>query len=468
MSKIMIKQKLLKFPKLLSTLPVAPSSSCSSSCYIFNIMSLIDAAVDGDLMLCSELLANYEVNCSEKLIALCAASKYGHLSVVELLLQSNVDINSTFSGGDAPLHVASKFGEIEVVQYLVQQNADINQVNDDGLSALSLALYEDQETVVEYLINMRAHIQAQDANKVSILLASTGNLDMLKTLLNKFTFVNCSSLLYFAAENGRLNVIAYLLTLPNIDVDYGKSKDFTPLMIACNEGYLDIVQYLLSHNANMNNCIPTTGSSVLHIAAKTGRKDIVDCLLEHNAVIDQTNAFGSTALHVAIAKSHQGVVETLVTHNANVNILNKRGTSPLQSAVSALSITMVKYLINHNADVNMCDVYTEGSDVIGTALHSAAFCDDIEIVEYLLAQNADINKTTAVGYSPLMVALLHEQENAAEYLIQHNAQVLIATDDNLTSLHAASTLPNPQTIRLILDAVLDSLNINCIDDNKPI
>jgi len=54
------------------------------------------------------------------------ASRYGHLSVVEYLVNQKADINAKTNYNMTPLHYASQDGHLSVVEYLVNHKADIN------------------------------------------------------------------------------------------------------------------------------------------------------------------------------------------------------------------------------------------------------------------------------------------------------------------------------------------------------
>jgi len=54
------------------------------------------------------------------------AAQYGHLSVVEYLVNQKADINAKDKDNRTPLHRAARYGHLSVVEYLVNQRADIN------------------------------------------------------------------------------------------------------------------------------------------------------------------------------------------------------------------------------------------------------------------------------------------------------------------------------------------------------
>ena len=64
--------------------------------------------------------------------------------------------------------MASKNGHLSVVEYLVNQKADINAINDDGYTPLHNAASKGHLSVVEYLVNQKADINAKD-NRVEFL-----------------------------------------------------------------------------------------------------------------------------------------------------------------------------------------------------------------------------------------------------------------------------------------------------------
>lgn len=54
--------------------------------------------------------------------------------------------------------------------------------------------------------------------------------------------------LFTACENGQVDIVALLLTRPDIDVNDDNRYDVnTPLYIACENGHDDVVKMLLQH-----------------------------------------------------------------------------------------------------------------------------------------------------------------------------------------------------------------------------
>lgn len=70
-----------------------------------------------------------------------------------------------------------------------------------------------------------------------------------------------------------------------VDIEVANRHGHTCLMIACYKGHIDIVQYLLSLNANVNRK-SIKGNTALHDCAESGSLEILKLLLDQNAYMD--------------------------------------------------------------------------------------------------------------------------------------------------------------------------------------
>ncbi|KAI0450352.1 hypothetical protein F5B21DRAFT_491314 [Xylaria acuta] len=71
------------------------------------------------------------------LIHTCCES--GHLSLVEELVESGLDIDKKDSAGNTPLHIAAGAGHDDLMRYLLIRGCSVNAVNDAGWTAAHLA-----------------------------------------------------------------------------------------------------------------------------------------------------------------------------------------------------------------------------------------------------------------------------------------------------------------------------------------
>ena len=126
----------------------------------------------------------------------------------------------------------------------------------------------------------------------------------------------------------------------------------TPLIIASQEGYKEIVEYLLGAGANVNGANATLGTVPLGYAimsdeAGTAQHDsIVHTLLDAGANVNAVTKGGSTPLMVAAEEGKDNIVRALLDKGANVNATTTEGESPLMLAKKG----------NHKEIIDMLEV----------------------------------------------------------------------------------------------------------------
>ncbi|XP_063436871.1 putative ankyrin repeat protein RF_0381 [Mytilus trossulus] len=84
--------------------------------------------------------------------------------------------------------------------------------------------------------------------------------------------------LILAAEEGHLEVVTYLVTHGS-QLDATSSWGRTPLMLAAEEGQLEVVTYLGSNGSQLETT-DNYGQTALHYAAENGQIDVIKCLID--------------------------------------------------------------------------------------------------------------------------------------------------------------------------------------------
>jgi len=221
--------------------------------------------------------------------------------------------------------------------------------------------------------------------------------------------------LHEAVYKGDIESVRVLLKRFNLNLNL--ANEITPLYIAVNEDYTDIVQLLLTADADANR---KNGyrETPLHRAVFKGNTDIVRLLLGVNGInLNQVDIFGYTPLIIAVRKSCTDIIQLLINAKANVNQTDNYGWTPL----------------------------------IEASLHG-----NTDIIQLLLQSGADVNQADNNGCSPLIIASSHGRTEAVLLLLQSSANVnqSITVDDCYfkkgdTALQIAQEFGRTQIVDLI-------------------
>jgi ankyrin repeat protein len=123
--------------------------------------------------------------------------------------------------------------------------------------------------------------------------------------------------LVLASENGDLPMIKYLVMKKgNL-----RTKDHagcTPLMVACQYNYVDLVHYLLQVDLNLLQDEDQQLQTSLHMAVAIGAEDIVLLLLQYGANLLSEDINGKRPLQLAQQMRHTGIVKILLEYGDHI------------------------------------------------------------------------------------------------------------------------------------------------------
>ena len=193
------------------------------------LISPLGAALRGGHFKTAQVLyehgADVDVQGRNDYTPLFGASCSGHLEIVQWLLSHGANPNNRGKlDGSNSLHGAAFFGHVEVCQLLLQYKADIYACDSEGSTPLHLAVdYSGHPNVARLLLEHGADVNARDNSR--------------KTPLHlSFSY------------NGSLDV-ARLLVEHGTDIDAEDSEGRTAFLIALEEGYHDIANFLSDHGS---------------------------------------------------------------------------------------------------------------------------------------------------------------------------------------------------------------------------
>lgn len=124
-----------------------------------------------------------------------------------------------------------------------------------------------------------------------------------------------------------------------------KSLDnWTAVHYACSEGHLQIIEYLIENQADLN-AKTTFMRTGLHIASLRGYDKIVALLVsQKNIEINAQDKDLCTAMHYAAQYDHIEVVKALLSKNPDLSLKNYLAQTPLESTTN---ISVFKVIEKH-------------------------------------------------------------------------------------------------------------------------
>jgi ankyrin repeat protein len=202
----------------------------------------------------------------------------------------------------------------------------------------------------------------------------------------------------------------------------------TALMLAIQEGQIEVAYFLIKQGANTNikNNLKVD-ALILTIRNKEKFKDpkkMVDLLINKGASLNN-------ALIVASHHGYIDIVKRLIAEGADVNTRNKKGYTALIFAASQNYIDVVKFLVDKGADVNAKN--KKGR----TALMGTAFRGYTKMAGILLLHGADINARDNNGDTVLIMAAAYRKTEMVKLLLDYNADVNIKNQEGDTALMKA-------------------------------
>jgi ankyrin repeat protein len=136
----------------------------------------------------------------------------------------------------------------------------------------------------------------------------------------------------------------------------------------------------------------------LHVASQFGHLDVVKWLLDHNADVHVHDDKGDTPLHLAAIEGHLEVARILLEHNAEVNSRNNDGSTPLLLRHIVDTLMLYGYCWT---TMRMCTSTTTKE----TLHYITQRQGHLEVARILLERNAEVNSRNNDGYTPLLLCI---------------------------------------------------------------
>ncbi|XP_048257918.1 serine/threonine-protein phosphatase 6 regulatory ankyrin repeat subunit A-like isoform X2 [Haliotis rufescens] len=277
---------------------------------------LHNASGDGDLEEVKRVLSRgVDVNCRVG----------GSRTPVEFVLSLNVvDIDSRGGGSWTPVMRAAYRGHRDVVELLVNKGADVSLVDKDGDNILHLACIRGHLEIVKFVLSLNVvDINSRGGGSWTPVMRATnrGHRYVVELLVSKGADVSLvdgdgNNILHLACSQGHLETVEFVLSLNVVDINSRGGWSLTPVMRAARNGHTDVVELLVSKGADVS-LVDEDGYNILHLACIEGHLETVEFVLSLNVVdIDARNNDGETAADMARSWGHTRVANLLVSRGA--------------------------------------------------------------------------------------------------------------------------------------------------------
>ena len=238
----------------------------------------------------------------------------------------------------------------------------------------------------------------------------------------------------------------------------------TPLSYAVNMASpVEILQRFASGQDSVEMKNPRGGYAIIE-AVRLNNYDLVQYLLSHHADVKKVYDDGNTILLYAVKeKVRNDIIAALIKAGADVNATDSSGYSLLMLAVRDNNLELLKVLLDNYADFS--GKTPDGKNILSFALENNA---SKEVLEQLLIKGADVNATDEDGSVLILRALAAGKEDVAKLFMQYGADINAENANHDTVL--TYVLENKTGDDFVADIFTHSLDVknNLPKYNKPL
>ncbi len=397
----------------------------------------------------------------------------GDEEAVRLFLDHGASPNSkahsnNLYGAITALDYASKYGHLSIVELLIERGAKIDQ---ELMSPLLFAAEGNQAEIIKFLLEKGINCPSYFPNKVDLntdpifIAVQAGAVDALKVLcanrggLKDSELAKSFDLLAFGVISGKMEMVQFLVE-QNVLINHPAipSGSYTALTFAIEKEDIAIVNFLLAHGAKIEGPEPKNGDP-WSIACRTGNPQIIEILLKYS------KRDINELLFTAVSEGKLNVVKMLLEKGGDVNCRERISRQPLIfKAVKWPAI--LQLLVDKKVNIN--PVFDGGN----SALHIACLECVPDSISVLLKAGAKINEKNSSGATPLHLACSswgvfdqQSREKTIIFLLENGADPNITTQLSSALLNLLNSFVQTD-LSVIKQFVKCGVDLNAFDSNR--
>ncbi len=202
----------------------------------------------------------------------------------------------------------------------------------------------------------------------------------------------------------------------------------TPLHVACEQGCLDVVLFLLDKGLDVDDAPPPGRFAPLHMAVLGEHLDVARALIERGASVNRRDAWGRTILHYAAEQNDTDMVMFILAQGGDPDIEDLQDHTPSQIAGSEPLKHLLKGLQQREHP---------GRPPSPEDIFSAALDGKLDKVREFLEAGVDVNGRDGLGRTPLYGAADRDHVAVVRLLIDWGADCDVEDPAGHTPLHEA-------------------------------
>ncbi|XP_048246276.1 ankyrin repeat domain-containing protein 17-like isoform X2 [Haliotis rufescens] len=307
------------------------------------------------------------------LIVACSEGKLK--AVRDILEQSPEVINKKGRSGMTPVMWAARRGHREVLDLLVRKEADLKLVDDASNSILHWAFYGGHVSMVKYVVSKNMvdiNSKGRDERTPLMCAAREGKRQIFDLLVSRGGLPSeidkdGNNILLLACWGGNEEIVKYIISHDDVDIDGRGQSGRTPLMAAAYKGHGKVFDLLVDKEADLT-LVDDAGDNVLHVACLGGHVDIVSRVLELGKVdINKQGQCSRTPLMVAARLGHKEIFDLLVTERADALTEDDHRNTILHLACEGGLIDIVEYVLSlGTVNINARNIQNETATMLST------------------------------------------------------------------------------------------------------
>lgn len=477
------------------------------------ITALMEASIMGHAKVVELLIgagAEVDAKANSHVTALWLAAGEGRVDVMKVLLKNGADAMNARVDSITALMTASVSGRTDAVKLLLENGADATNVDGDGLLALHNAAENGTEACVRVLVDAVGEgegsqkTEGEDGEEITtkyvdtmsltgftplIIAAAHGHTDAVKYLINtghadvSAVHDNGVSSLMYAAASGHVDTMKALIDDGKADVNQLHTNGGSALLEASTGNSSEAVKFLLESGAK-DDLLDEDGVSPLMAVASQGNflglEYIVESLKKHMTPeqfkehMDLASYSGGTAVMFSAAGGHPSCTKALIDLGADVNLIAQATPEYLEKLAKMIEDGTVEENEPHVDGVTALHVAAQGGHLEDAVLLTEAGIDVSvlddedrsalqvavkgnygEVASALVKAGADPNTLyvddEGEAHNLLMDAIIVENGEFAELLIENGADLYHQDEHGVTTLLQASHRGMTDTVKLLLE-----------------